>query len=223
MAIGYREFIVMIRGAIEKVRGQQKVLSELDSACGDGDHGTTMVRAMGQLERVITGHKPEDLQSLLQNMGWAMLGIDGGASGPLLGTFFLGMADCVAGKQTLDREALAKMFEAGLAAVKPQTKAQVGDKTMLDSLEPAVLAIEEGAEAKENILDLLRKAAEAAARGAQSTKDLKARFGRAKYLGERTLGHQDPGATSFCLMFEGFYEGLHHSSVLEGKNESSRS
>src|SRR4051812_12703245 len=104
-AIGYREFVAMIRGAINKVRGQQKVLSELDSACGDGDHGTTMVRAMGQLEQVITENKSEDLENVLQNMGWTMLGIDGGASGPLLGTFFLGMSDSVAGKPTLDGEA----------------------------------------------------------------------------------------------------------------------
>ena len=90
----------MIRGAIEKVKGQQKVLSELDSACGDGDHGTTMARAMDHLEKVIAENKSEDLQNLLQSMGWAMLGIDGGASGPLLGTFFLGMADSVAGEQT---------------------------------------------------------------------------------------------------------------------------
>src|SRR5919109_3434357 len=124
-AIGYREFIAMMRGAIEKVRGQHKFLTELDSACGDGDHGTTMARAMGQLEKVIAENKSEDLQNLLQNMGWAMLGIDGGASGPLLGTFFLGMSESVAGKQTLDGGALAKMFEASLAAVKKQTKAQV--------------------------------------------------------------------------------------------------
>jgi phosphoenolpyruvate---glycerone phosphotransferase subunit DhaL len=207
-SVGYREFIAMIRGAIDKVRGQQKVLSELDSACGDGDHGTTMVRAMGQLGQVIAEDKSEDLQSLLQTIGWTMLGIDGGASGPLLGTFFLGMSESVAGKQILDGDGLAKMFEAGLGAVKKQTKAQVGDKTMLDSLEPAVLAIKKAAEANEDILNLLRDAAEAASQGAQSTKDLKARFGRAKYLGERTLGHQDPGATSFCLIFQGFYEGL---------------
>jgi phosphoenolpyruvate---glycerone phosphotransferase subunit DhaL len=220
-AIGYREFIAMIRGAIEKVKGQQKVLTELDSACGDGDHGTTMARAMDHLEKVIAENKSEDLQNLLQSMGWEMLGIDGGASGPLLGTFFLGMADSAAGKQTLDREALAQMFEASVAAVKKQTKALVGDKTMLDSLEPAVLAIKKGAEAHEDTLDLLRNAAEAAGRGAQSTKELKARFGRAKYLGERTLGHQDPGATSVSLMFQGFYEGLRSCSVSDVRNDSS--
>jgi phosphoenolpyruvate---glycerone phosphotransferase subunit DhaL len=206
--IGYREFIAMMRGAIEKVRSQHKFLTELDSAGGDGDHGTTMVRAMDQLEKVIAENKSEDLQNLLQNMGWAMLGIDGGASGPLLGTLFLGMSESVAGKQTLDGDALANMFEASLTAVKKQTKAQVGDKTILDSLEPAVLAIKKGAEAREEILNLLRDAAEAANQGALSTKDFPARYGRAKYLGERTLGHQDPGATSISLMFQGFYEGL---------------
>ncbi|PYV92690.1 MAG: dihydroxyacetone kinase subunit L [Acidobacteria bacterium] len=203
-----KELLWMMGGAIEKVKCEHKVLSELDSACGDGDHGTTMLRATNQLEKVMTAHQSDNLQGLLSDMGWTVLGIDGGATGPLLGSFFTGMSESVAGKQTLDTEALTAMFEAGLNALKKQTKAQVGDKTLMDALVPAVAALRAGAEANKEILQILREAAAAAQEGAYSTKNLKARFGRAKYLGDRTLGHQDPGATSISLMFQGFYDGL---------------
>ena len=206
--LGIRELLWMMGGAIEKVKCEHKVLSELDSACGDGDHGTTMLRATNQLEKVMTAHQSDNLQGLLSDMGWTVLGIDGGATGPLLGSFFTGMSESVAGKQTLDAEALTVMFEAGLNALKKQTKAQVGDKTLMDALVPAVAALRAGAEANQEILPILREAAAAAQEGAYSTKNLKARFGRAKYLGDRTLGHQDPGATSISLMFQGFYDGL---------------
>jgi len=198
----------MMGGAIEKVKCEHKVLSALDSACGDGDHGTTMLRATNQLEKVMTAHQSDDLQRLLSDMGWTVLGIDGGATGPLLGSFFTGMSESVAGEQTLDAQALTAMFEAGLNALRKQTKAQVGDKTLMDALVPAVAALRAGAEANKEILQILREAAAAAQEGAYSTKNLKARFGRAKYLGDRTLGHQDPGATSISLMFQGFYDGL---------------
>ncbi|PYV39213.1 MAG: dihydroxyacetone kinase subunit L [Acidobacteria bacterium] len=206
--LGLRELLWMIEGAIEKVKCQHKMLSELDSACGDGDHGTTMLRAASQLEKVMTRHQPGDLQGLLSDMGWTVLGIDGGATGPLLGSFFTGMSESVAGKQTLDAEALTAMFEAGLNALRKQTKAQVGDKTMMDALVPAVAVLRAGVEANKETLQILREAAAAAQEGAYSTKSLKARFGRARYLGDRTLGHQDPGATTISLMFQGFYDGL---------------
>ena len=203
-----KELLWMMGGAIEKVKCEHKVLSELDSACGDGDHGTTMLRATNQLEKVMTAHQSDNLQGLLSDMGWTVLGIDGGATGPLLGSFFTGMSESVAGEQTLDAQALTAMFEAGLNALRKQTKAQVGDKTLMDALVPAVAALRAGAEANKEILQILREAAAAAQEGAYSTKNLKARFGRAKHLGDRTLGHQDPGATSISLMFQGFYDGL---------------
>ena len=206
--LALKELLWMLEGAIEKVKCEHKMLSELDSACGDGDHGTTMLRATRELEKLVTASQSGDLQGLLSDMGWTLLGIDGGATGPLLGSFFTGMSESVAGKQTLDTEALTAMFEAGLNALKKQTKAQVGDKTLMDALAPAVAALRAGAEANQEILQMLREAAAAAQEGAYSTKNLKARFGRAKYLGDRTLGHQDPGATSISLMFQGFYDGL---------------
>ena len=103
---------------------------------------------------------------------------------------------------------MAAMFEAGLSSVQNQTKAQVGDKTMMDALIPAVKAFREASKAGKSIKQALQDAAEAAKRGALATKDFKARFGRAKNLGDQTLGFQDPGATSISLLFQGFFEGV---------------
>ena len=198
----------MIEGAIQKVKAQHSLLSQLDAAIGDGDHGTTMLRAVNRLEETLSGNKFEDLQGLLHSIGWTLLGIDGGSTGPLLGTWFLGMAEFASGRKVLDGRALSDTFEAGLNTVMKQTKAQVGDKTMIDALAPAVQALKDGAAAGKEITEMLQDAAQAAEKGAQSTKDFVARFGKAKFAGERTLGHQDPGATSIFLNFQGFYDGL---------------
>ena len=204
--IGPEEFVCMIRGAAARVRSQHALLSELDSAAGDGDHGTTMLRAVSRLESVAGEPVQRDVNSLVQAAGWALLGVDGGAAGSLLGTMFLGMADAVQPGAVLDANAVADMFEGGLAAVRRQTKADIGDKTMMDALIPAVAAMRAGVEAGDSIGAVLKNAADAARRGAASTKDFVARFGRAKYLGEKTLGHQDPGANSIALIFEGLHE-----------------
>jgi dihydroxyacetone kinase-like protein len=206
--IGVKEFICMIEGAVQKIRKEHPLLSQLDSASGDGDHGTTMLRAVNQIDKAMAEHPAPDLQSLLGNVGWTLLSIDGGATGPLLGSWFTGMSESVAGKQSLDAKALSAMFEAGLKALKEQTKAEVGDKTLMDAVIPAVAAFRAGAEANKDILQMLQEGAAAALEGAISTRNLKARFGRAKYLGDRVIGHQDPGATSVCLIFQGFHDGL---------------
>jgi dihydroxyacetone kinase-like protein len=206
--IGVKEFIGMIEGVIQKIRKEHPFLSQLDSASGDGDHGTTMLRAVNQIEKAMAESPAEDLKGLLGTVAWTLLGIDGGATGPLLGSWFTGMSESVAGKESLDAKAFSAMFEAGLNALKEQTKAEIGDRTLMDALIPAVGAIRSGVEPNQDILQALREGARAALEGALSTSNLKARFGRAKYLGDRVIGHQDPGATSVSLMFQGFYEGL---------------
>jgi dihydroxyacetone kinase phosphoprotein-dependent L subunit len=206
--IGKAEFSAMIAGAIERVRSSSAFLSELDSACGDGDHGITMRRAMGLLEKALSEKKEESLSALIGRLAWTLLGVDGGATGPLLGSLFMGMAEAVGEQDELDGAALASAFEAGLASVQRQTKAQVGDKTMIDSLVPAVKALRTGADAGKTLANSLHDAAEAARNGAASTKNLIAKFGKAKFSAERTLGHQDAGATSMAMIFEGFCEGV---------------
>jgi dihydroxyacetone kinase-like protein len=207
-AIGYNELVAMLRGAVAQVQANKETLSKLDSVGGDGDHGITMARAMGLVEKAIADCKKKDLKSLLGDIGWAVMGVDGGATGPLFGTFFLGMADAVADKKPVNVNGLAVLFEAGLAALQKTTKAQVGDKTMMDALVPAVAALRTAADAGRPILTAVALAAVAAEQGALSTCNFPAKFGRARNIGDRTIGHQDPGATSAALIFKGFAEAM---------------
>ena len=184
------------------------MLSELDSAIGDGDHGTTMLRAVNQLESVIRDHQALNPSQFLDKIAWTLLGIDGGATGPLLGTFFLGMSEAIPHAPSLTNTDLVLMFEGGLAALKKQTKAQLGDKTLMDALIPAVTASRQALSEGKEISQLLQEAADSAETGAVATKNLVARLGRARHLGTKTVGHQDPGATSLSLLFRGFYEGF---------------
>jgi dihydroxyacetone kinase-like protein len=203
-AIGYDDLVRMVRAAAEAVRGSQALLSQLDSAGGDGDHGTTMARAMGLVDKAVAACKKKDLKSVLTDIGWGIMGVDGGATGPLFGTLFLGMADAVGDRASLDVSALADAFVAGLAALEQQTPARPGDKTMMDALVPAVTALRDAADAGQDVATALQAAAAAAARGAEATRQLQARFGRAKNLKEGSIGSQDPGATSVALLFRGF-------------------
>jgi len=206
--IGIDDIGRMIRSAADKIRANRDELSKLDSAIGDGDHGMTITRAMGIAEKVIEESEKQELKGLLKDVGWGVMGVDGGATGPLLGSFLMGLGNGIGEQDAIDCPTLAAMFEAGLAGVRRQSKAQIGDKTMMDALLPAVEAVRQAADEAKSIKEALREAAEAAEKGAVSTKEFQARFGRAKNLGDRTIGHQDPGATSMALIFQGFFEGL---------------
>jgi dihydroxyacetone kinase-like protein len=212
--IGYMELARMLLAAAAHVKAQHETLSQLDSHGGDGDHGATMVRAMGLMEKTVAAPAAEDVAALLHDIGWAIMGVDGGATGPLFGALFMGMSEAAAqvcpgvGSGRLDAPGLARMLESGLAGVQKQTRARVGDKTMMDALVPAVEAARAAACEGLEIAAVFERAAEAAASGAASTKTLQARFGRAKNLGERSIGAQDPGATSVALLFAGLASGL---------------
>jgi dihydroxyacetone kinase-like protein len=183
-------------------------LSELDSIGGDGDHGATMLRVVERLKESFGFDLPIDFKERFHQAGWNVLGADGGASSSLIGAFFMGMADSLGtGVLSLNCIDLARSFESGLQAVKCNTAAKPGDKTMLDALAPAVEAFVITAEACSDIAYSLRRAAEAANEGAEATKDFSARFGRARLLGDKTKGYPDPGAVSISLLFKGFYEG----------------
>jgi dihydroxyacetone kinase-like protein len=204
--IGPREFAGMVCGAALAIRTASARLAELDSKTGDGDHGTTMVRALDRMQRAVEDCKSGVLRDLLENCGWALLGIDGGAAGPLLGSFFLGLADAT--NADWDVRACAAAFESGLAALRKQTNAQVGDKTVMDALIPAVEALVEASHEGSSLSNALARAAGRARAGAISTTEMVARCGRARYLGEQTRGHPDPGATSFAILLQGFHDGF---------------
>jgi dihydroxyacetone kinase-like protein len=204
--IGYDEFAAMVRAAADQVRANVERLSKLDSVGGDGDHGTTMARAMGKAEAAIEAESTGQRKSLPLDIGWGIMGVDGGATGPLLGTLFMGMADAVGEAESLDASGLADAFAAGLAALEKQTRARPGDKTLMDALVPAVTALRDTAAAGGSPADALQAAAEAAEGGAEATKELQARFGRARNIKEASVGSPDPGATSMALLFQGFAE-----------------
>jgi dihydroxyacetone kinase-like protein len=213
-SIGFAEIKQMFAQAADRIRREHKRLSELDSVAGDGDHGTTMLRVVGQLDAFAGTQAPENLKTGLREIGWNIMGVDGGASSALLGTFFVGMADAEIAESSMNCTGLSQAFEAGLRAVSKQTRAQPGDKTLMDALQPAVKAFSSAAASGKSIDQALSDASSAARSGANSTKDQIARFGRAKFLGGKTLGSPDPGATSVALLFDGFCAAL----ATEGKN-----
>lgn len=205
--LAYRDVVDMLRGAAAEVRENHATLSKLDSVGGDGDHGTTMLRCMDAVENAAAETAGENITALLDKAGWAVMGIDGGATGPLFGSFFLGMAEAAEGRPALDAPAIAAMFEQGLTAVRRRTKAQPGDKTMLDALAPAVDAANKAAADGADPLGVLDAAAKAAQDGAAATRAMQARFGRAKNIGSKSVGAEDPGAASVACIFNGFYQG----------------
>jgi dihydroxyacetone kinase-like protein len=197
----------MFAEAARRIRREQELLSQLDCIGGDGDHGAAMLRTMDMLESAMRADCHVTLNVRLKDAGWSVLGVDGGASSAILGTFIAGMGDAVLGEES-DCTHLAISFAAGLRAVEKQTKARPGDKTMMDALVPAVQAFATAANSGEPIAHAMEYASDAAYKGAESTKDMIAKYGRARYLGEKTLGSADAGATSIALLFRGFSAAL---------------
>ncbi|MCZ7638184.1 MAG: dihydroxyacetone kinase subunit DhaL [Verrucomicrobia bacterium] len=211
----------MLDAARAQIREQHETLSRLDAAVGDGDHGTTMLRAMDAAAQAANQHADADLQQLLSATGWAVMACDGGSTGPLLGSWFLGMSGASAGRAELDVSALAAVFEGGLTKLQKQSRAQIGDKTLMDALLPAVAALK-AADPAQGVTAALAHAADAAARGAADTANMRAKFGRARHLGDRVLGHPDPGAVSVSLIFRGFCEGLAGSNPAGHSNHATQ-
>jgi len=206
--LDYQDVARMLRKAACLLKENRDLLSQLDSATGDGDHGATMGRVADAILESLAGGAAETPRALLDDVGWSVLSVDGGSASPLVGSFLMGMAEGCPAKARLDGDALVAAFESGLAKFRAQTPAQVGDKTMLDALAPAVDALRAALQQGLGAEEALMKAAEAAKIGAESTKGLQAKFGRARNLGPRSVGHADPGATSISLLFAGFQAGF---------------
>jgi len=205
--LDYEVMVRMLLGAVKQIKENHARLSDLDSFGGDGDHGTTMLRAMENLEDSVSNGQTGRIKKLLSDVAWAVMGTDGGATGPLFGSFFMGMSRGVAEAETLDAGAVAEMFEAGLDCLRRQTRAQIGDKTVIDALAPAVKEARRAADEGLGIAAVLKQAADAAGEGARSTRDLEPRLGRARNAAKQSLGHEDPGAVSVALIFKGFMKG----------------
>lgn len=196
-------FKTMLTTALANIKAREDEFSKLDAVIGDGDHGQAIVTAMSAI--VATAEKGTEFKTMLNDMGFDVMLQVSGSTSTLLGAFFLGMSDHVSGTQ-LDAAAVKAMFADGLANVQKQTKAQKGDKTMMDALIPAVEAIQYCP--SDDIKELMNAGAEAALAGAQSTIELKANFGRARNYGERSIGYMDSGAASWSCMFASFAEAI---------------
>jgi phosphoenolpyruvate---glycerone phosphotransferase subunit DhaL len=191
-----------IRAYAAEVAEHRAELVALDTAIGDGDHGTNMDRGMRKAVEKLDGVEDEDIGALLKAVGMALVSSVGGAAGPLYGTLFLQMGTASAGKDALDLAGWTAALEAGVKGVQARGKAEPGDKTMVDALLPALDALRSAAEEEAPLGDALRRSADAAAEGMRATVPLEARKGRASYLGPRSVGHQDPGATSSEMLLD---------------------
>lgn len=192
--------------ATDRITERGPELTALDAAIGDGDHGINMARGLNAVRERVLGQSASSATDLLKQTGMTLLSTVGGAAGPLYGTFFLRAATSAGDVASLDAGALADALDAGIEGVRQRGRAEAGDKTMLDALLPA---LEHYRDAQAQGLAAATTAAAAAAeQGAQDTMPLVARKGRASYLGERSAGHRDPGATSAAILLRALADAL---------------
>jgi len=188
----------------ETMREQKDYLSGLDAAIGDGDHGVSMVRGFNEAESRLSKLQDNRIGSILKNVGIALTSTIGGATGPLFGSIFLRAGQAIGDKETVDLDDLAQMFQASLNGVIDLGKAQAGEKTLVDALSPAIESLKKSVKQKKSLEEALEDAVSESKKGAESTRDMLAGKGRATYLGERAVGHIDPGAMSIYFILKSF-------------------
>jgi dihydroxyacetone kinase-like protein len=208
MGITTADFVAALETFADRVRDAREELTALDSAIGDADHGINMDRGFSAVRELLPTLREGQAGPLFKQVGRTLISTVGGASGPLYGTFFLRLGTALGETDEVAPGDLARGVRAGLDGIVALGKANLDDKTMVDAMTPAVEALEAGAET--DLGAALAAAADAAAAGRDRITPLVARKGRASYLGERSAGHQDPGATSATLLFEALRDGLGH-------------
>ncbi len=191
-----------------RLQENKDFLTGLDSAIGDGDHGINMSRGFLAVMEKLPQMEDKDIATILKNVGMTLVSTVGGASGPLYGTAFMRAGAAAAGKTALRGADFLALLDAAVEGIRQRGKAEKGEKTMLDALVPALEAFEAEHASGASPRRALERAVDAAREGVEHTKTIIATKGRASYLGERSLGHQDPGATSALLMLEALLESL---------------
>lgn len=191
-----------IHAVAEKMQQEKDFLTELDNVIGDGDHGINLARGFTEVLKKLEAAPAADAGALLKSVGMTLVSTVGGASGPLYGTAFMKGGAAVAGKTELDGNDFIAILDAAVGGIQMRGKAVEGEKTMLDALIPAANATKEAFSAGDDIKTALSKGIDAAWKGVEYTKTIIATKGRASYLGERSIGHQDPGATSATMLLE---------------------
>ena len=192
----------IIRAIAARMEAEKDFLTQLDNEIGDGDHGINLARGFKSVLEKLPELEGGDIGGLLKGTGMQLVSNVGGASGPLYGTAFMKAGNALKGKTEVTAAEFAVAMEAAIGGIKMRGKSEEGEKTMLDALCPAYKALSEAIDGGDELKDALTKAIEAAAKGVEYTKTIIATKGRASYLGERSIGHQDPGATSSLYMLQ---------------------
>lgn len=202
MALTKQQVVDWLMRCGEVFSRERDFLTQLDTEIGDADHGLNMNRGFNKVVEKLPSVADKDIGFILKNTGMTLLSSVGGASGPLFGTFFIRAAQAANAKQSLDLAELHQMMQEGLEGVVMRGKAEPGDKTMCDVWWPVVESLGQSAQQNLSVAEALQRAADSAEWAVESTITMQARKGRASYLGERSIGHQDPGATSVMLMMK---------------------
>jgi len=202
MSVSYDDADRWVRAFATTIADNKEYLTDLDSAIGDADHGINMNRGMQAVVAKIGGLETNDIGLVFKTVGMTLVSTVGGAGGPLYGTLFLQLGVATGGMTEIDAKAWLEALGAAVSGVQARGKAEAGDKTMLDALMPARDALAEAVGEGVGFAEALRRSMEAGEAGAKATIPLVARKGRASYLGDRSAGHQDPGATSSYLLLK---------------------
>lgn len=202
------QIIAWLVNTAEVLHQNKDYLTDLDAAIGDADHGINMDRGFQSVIQKMAEWEGADIGGILKSVGMTLMSKVGGASGPLYGTFFLRSGTAVASRQELAGEDLLKMLSAGVEGVVQRGRPVLGDKTMYDALAPALEALGSSLGYGDEAVTALGKAVHAAEEGMRATIPMQARKGRASYLGERSIGHQDPGATSSYLILKALLDAV---------------
>ena len=203
-----KKLLAIIAAIAKRIEAEKDFLTELDNEIGDGDHGINLARGFKSVETKLPTFADKDIGAILKGVGMELVSTVGGASGPLYGTAFMKAGNVCKGKTELTAAEFVAAFEAAINGVKMRGKAVEGEKTMLDALCPAYNALKSGIDGGKTLAEALSDGVDAAANGVEYTKTIIATKGRASYLKERSLGHQDPGATSSLYMLQAALEVL---------------
>ncbi|OWY65569.1 dihydroxyacetone kinase subunit L [cyanobacterium TDX16] len=196
------QVIQWLQNFAAEIEQNKEYLTELDAAIGDADHGINMERGFKKVASQLSSVADKDISTILKTVSMTLISTVGGASGPLYGTFFLRASTAVIGKEELATEDLLKLLQAGLEGVVQRGKAHLGDKTMIDVLSPVVDSLQQSVDQNKNIVETMQQVVLVAEQAMKETIPMLAKKGRASYLGDRSIGHQDPGATSTYLMLK---------------------
>ncbi|MHC5778171.1 dihydroxyacetone kinase subunit DhaL [Nostoc sp.] len=209
--VSQAQILQWLQAFATEIEQNKAYLTESDAAIGDADHGINMDRGFKKAIAQLPTFADKDIGNILKAVSMTLISSIGGASGPLYGTWFLRASTAVIGKQELTQQDVLGILQAGLDGVLQRGKAQLGDKTMVDVLSPAVAAFRQAVGESKGTLEAMQQAVAAAQIGLQETIPMQAKKGRASYLGERSIGHQDPGGTSAYLMLKSFLRVLKSS------------